>query len=279
VFFGFAPVLAELAPVSNISLDNCLMPLVWSDIVEKSNFMRQNQQKEKYVSNAVVAAKLVGLAGIFCWLSYVLPSPDVGNATKNGQTYTVQLPQNEKGFFIRTMVNGLWGATGIVATAFFTTVIYWLGGLAQTGGTALASSVGIVCDKQIHKVEKYHEIVLELTVPTVSSAREHQTMNNEQKIKQQEIIQTNIIVLSHAVEIMLARMILEVELVRKQSRVSANAAFKVLRQIFETTNQSIEIIRERLEKQEAVLDVLEHWSAQLKDQGNRFKLFAWSSDY
>jgi len=270
------PVLADQVS-TDTDEENDLKALVWEEVVTKSQFLKQKQFKEKRLSNAVIAAQLVSLASIACWVFSVWPTPDHGS--KSDQTITVQLPNTQKGFFLRTITNGVLGAIGILSVNFFMKLFDKLGGLAQTGGVALASSVGITCDKPVHKVEKYQEIVLELTGSAISSARENQASNSHQKIQQQEIIKTNTIVLVHAIEIMLARMILEVEIVRKQSRISANAAFKVIRHIFETTNQSICIIRERLEKQENALDVLEHWLAQLKDQGNRFKLFAWSSDY
>lgn len=277
---GYMPI-AAFEPVYNGQVgDQVLHPLVWTNIERKASFIKHRQQREKNIDTAITVAKLATLAGAFLWLCAVLPPRDNITAITTNTTNTVQLPKDKQGFVLKTMIDSFWGATNLVATAFFMTTFNWLGGLAKKGGTTLANSVGIVCEKPVHTVDKYYGIVLELTTPTLSAAREYNTVTEgHKKLQQQEIIHTNITVLLQSIEIMLARMLVEVEVVRKQSKLSANAAYKVIRQLFEITNQSVLIINTRFEQQEGVLDVLEHWSAQLKEHGNRFKLFAWTSDY
>ena len=281
LLFGFlASCLSVNAMERSWEFSDGLQPLVWAEVVHKAELLKKNAASAQRVENAIVAAKLTGLAAFFCWLCYVLPPPDNGVTIKQETTVQLDAPKGVQGGILKTTIGGLWGATNVVATAFFTTILYWLGGIVKDSGMAFASALGVVCDKQVHKVEKYYDIAMELIKSAVASAHDYDALADpDKKMKQQEMIETNIILLLQAIEITLARMILEVSIVRKHSKLSANAAFKVVHEIFEITNQNVAVINIRFQRQEGVCDVLDRWAAQLKKQGDRFKLFAWSTDY
>ena len=269
---GFFPVLAD--PIPAMVIENDLKPLVWETIVTKANFLQERQRKEKRLSYAMSAAQLASLSLIACWVLCVWPSP---SQVSRDDQYTMQFPKTEKGFFLRTITNGVLGAIGILSVNFFMKIFDKVGGLAQAGGAALATSVGIM-HKPVYRVEKYLEIVTELTDSIIVSAKEYATISNQQKIRHLTTMQTNIIVLLDALEIMLARMLLETEVIRKQSRYLARAAMDTIHQTFEITNQSVEIIRQRFEKQEEITDVLERWSTVIKKGGKSFKQYAGMTD-
>lgn len=272
---GFTPILAEQQPGITVAIDSDLKPLVWEHVVEKANVLKERQQKEKRFAYAVNAAQMASLLTIACWVFCVWPSEQMTGTIKGK---TLEVPDNAKGFILTNIMKGVFGAISFFSMNFFVKAFERLGSVAKTGGTTLAASVGIIHNKPVYKVEKYLEIVTELSESLIATVKEYSTISDNQKVKQLHTLQTNIIILLDSLEIMLARMLIEVEIIRKQSRYLARAATDTIHQTFDTTNQSVVIIRERFEKQESIADVLEHWSAIIKKSGKSFKQYAGMTD-